>query len=72
MKSTIEVPTELYQSLIKLLDVVPPVLEDWIRTTGFGEVNRRDRSVLADVNTAKKLHHEFLSQFGVTVDTIIT
>lgn len=29
-----------------------PCLEDWIRTTGFGEVNRRDKAALAAIKAA--------------------
>jgi len=65
--ATTEVPTELLMSLMKLLDVIPPILEDWIRTTGFGEVNARDRAVLADVLHAKKLHRQWLFNFGVSL-----
>lgn len=68
-KSTTEVPTELYMELIKLLDVIPPILKDWIQTTGFGEINRRDKAALADVERATKLHHEFLAASEVTVDS---
>lgn len=29
-----------------------PCLEDWVRTTGFGEVNRRDKKVLELIHQA--------------------
>ena len=62
------VPTELMMAFAIVLDVVPPCLEDWIRTTGFGEINLRDRSALQAVLNAKRLHHAWLSENGITVE----
>ena len=69
-RAVVQVPTELYMALVRLLDVVPPVLEDWIRTTGYGEVNSRDRAVLADVLRARVLHRLFLAQHGIVVEGV--
>ena len=65
---TVTIPADLHAALIKLLDVIPPVLLDWIETTGFGEVNARDRSALSDVEAAVKLYRAWLAESGVTVD----
>ncbi len=62
------IPTELHMALVKLLDVIPPVLCDWIQTTGYGEINARDRAALANVEEATKLHRAWLAASGVTVD----
>lgn len=60
MKPTVTVPTELHMALVRLLDVIPPILEDWIRTTGFGAVHDRDVAALQDVEHARELHHKWL------------
>lgn len=41
---------KLGPKMITALQLVPECLEDWIETTGHGEVNRRDRNALAAVN----------------------
>ncbi len=66
--ATVEIPTDLLMALIKLLDVIPPVLEDWLKTTGFGEIHDRDNMALAYVMHAKVLHHRWLAESGVTVE----
>jgi hypothetical protein len=66
--TTVTVPTELYMALIKLLDILPPVLNDWIETTGYGEINRRDRAALSAVETAKKLHHAYCLEHNIVVE----
>ncbi len=39
--------SELDEKIKEALEAVIPCLEDWIRSTGFGEVNRRDKAALA-------------------------
>jgi hypothetical protein len=63
-----KIPTDLYMALVKLLDVIPPVLCDWIETTGYGEINARDRAALAAVEDAAKFHRAWLAAHGITVD----
>jgi hypothetical protein len=67
-RPTIEVPTELYMALVRLLDIIPPILEDWTATTGFGEVFARDSAALVSVRNAIALHHEWLAEAGVKVE----
>jgi hypothetical protein len=62
------IPTDLCMALVKLLDVIPPRLLDWIETTGFGETNAKDRAALAAVEEATKLHRAWLAAEGITVD----
>ena len=66
---SVVVPTEFLAALIKLLDVLPPILEDWIGTTGFGEVHERDCKALADVYWARRLHRRWLAENGVSVES---
>jgi hypothetical protein len=40
--------------LKEVLKSAIPSLEDWIQTTSFGEVNRRDRKILADIISVLK------------------
>ena len=65
---TVTVPIELHMALVKLLDVIPPRLLDWIQTTGFGETNAKDRAALAAVEDATKLHRAWLASQGIAVD----
>lgn len=62
---TIAIPTSLMMELVKLLDVLPPILEDWIGTTGFGEIHERDCKALADVYYARRLHREWMAEMEV-------
>ena len=62
-----EIPTEMYMALLKLLDMYPPALEDWIQTTGFGAMNARDRTILAQVNKCKAMHHVDLAAHGIDI-----
>ena len=64
------IPTELCMALVKLLDVIPPVLCDWIETTGYGEVNARDRAALAAVKHAATLNEAWLAASGVSIDSL--
>jgi hypothetical protein len=41
------------KKLRKAIEATIPYLEDWIRTTGFGEVNQRDSHALALANEVK-------------------
>ena len=34
------------QKMLHAIDLAIPCLEDWIRTTGYGETNRRDKRAL--------------------------
>lgn len=65
---TVTVPIELHTALVRLLDVIPPRLLDWIETTGFGETNAKDRAALAAIGDAANLHRAWLASQGVTVD----
>lgn len=40
------------KTLLTACETVVPCLEDWIRTTGFGEVNRRDKMALEKIRHA--------------------
>ena len=60
-----EVPTEMYMELLKLLDMLSPVLEDWIQLTGFGEMNLRGQTVLAQVHKCKAMHRRNLLAHGI-------
>jgi hypothetical protein len=62
---TTTIPTELLMALVKLLDIAPPILLDWIQTTGYGEIHDRDLSALFDFQRAIDLHHEFMKENGV-------
>jgi hypothetical protein len=62
---SVTIPTDFYMALIKLLDVMPPILSDWIKTTGYGEIHDRDLSALFDVQHAKDLHHDLLAKDGI-------
>ena len=64
------VPADLHAALVKLLDIIPPILEDWIRTTGYGEIHGRDKAALMVVLHAKELHHRWLAESGITVEGV--
>ena len=64
----VTIPTELHMAFVRLLDTIPPVLEDWIKTTGFGQINGRDKAALLDVRRAKQLQHEWLAESGILVE----
>lgn len=44
--------------LVEACERAIPCLEDWIHTTGFGAVNRRDRSALSFIKAAIEKHKE--------------
>ena len=64
-----EVPTVLWMEVLKLLDMLPPMLEDWIQTTGFGPINYRDRQILAQVNKCKAMQSETTKSTEPTVES---
>ena len=37
---------EKMQKMLHAIDLAIPCLEEWISTTGFGEINRRDQKAL--------------------------
>lgn len=55
---TVIVRTDVMMALVKVLDLAAPCLEDWIRTTGYGEINRRDRNALAAIQEVVRLLNE--------------
>jgi hypothetical protein len=57
----ITIPYQLYQKLVEIMEHVPPCLRDWIASTGYGEVNRRDRRALAAVEAANRIHAAWIN-----------
>jgi hypothetical protein len=49
---------KLLKLWIDAADDVIPCLEDWIKTTGFGAVNRRDRAALTKIEKVLMLTKE--------------
>jgi len=59
------IPTELHMALIQLLDIMPPILNDWIETTGYGEINRRDKDAEKCIQKCIELHHQWLRDIQI-------
>ncbi len=53
-----QVETRTHFALIEAVEAAIPCLMDWVKTTGFGEVNRRDKNALDLCNTAIEVLHE--------------
>ncbi len=50
---------------LKAIEAAIPCLTDWIKTTGFGEANKRDKLALVQCLMAVEYHHQLLKAEGI-------
>jgi hypothetical protein len=53
-----KIETRTHFALIAAVEAAIPCLADWVKTTGFGETNKRDRDALGLCKAALEVLHE--------------